>query len=71
VRAGAKGVYATDAGVFTHGLNARPFRITVARHDTDAGDPPPDIKLLERVEVVIRGGVLYSQGHGKALRMQR
>jgi hypothetical protein len=43
----------------------------VARHDADAGDPPSAIKRLERLDIVIRGNVPYSQGHGKVLRVPR
>jgi imidazolonepropionase-like amidohydrolase len=106
VRAGANVVYATDAGVFQHGLNARQFRIMVERGMTPmqaiqaatsraaaaigwqdrvgslqaghfgdliavAGDPLADIALLEHVDVVIKGGVPYRQGQGKALRIPR
>jgi imidazolonepropionase-like amidohydrolase len=106
VRAGANVVYATDAGVFQHGLNARQFRIMVERGMTPMqaiqaatsraaaaigwqdrvgslqaghfgdliavpGDPLADIALLEHVDVVIKGGVPYRQGQGKALRIPR
>ena len=92
LRAGATIVFATDAGVFPHGLNARQFRVMVARGMTPLqaiqsatsvaaramgwedrvgaiepgrygdvlavrGDPLRDIALLERVDVVVLGGV--------------
>ena len=91
VELGVPIVYATDAGVFPHGLNARQFRIMVERGMTPMqairaatgvaahhmgwgdrvgalapgrfgdliavrGDPLADITLLERVEVVVKGG---------------
>jgi imidazolonepropionase-like amidohydrolase/acetylornithine deacetylase/succinyl-diaminopimelate desuccinylase-like protein len=91
VELGVPIVYATDAGVFPHGLNARQFRIMVARGMTPMqairsatsvaakhmgwgdrvgalapgrfgdliavrGDPLADITLLERVDVVVKGG---------------
>lgn len=106
VRAGVDVVYATDAGVFPHGLNARQFRIMVERGMTPMqaiqaatsraaraigwqdrvgalqpghfgdliavrGDPLADITLLERVDVVIKGGEAYRHGQGKALRIPR
>jgi imidazolonepropionase-like amidohydrolase len=93
VRAGVPIVYATDAGVFPHGLNARQFPIMVARGMTPMqavqsatsvaasymgweenvgsveagkfgdliavrGNPLVDIKLLQQVEVVIKGGLV-------------
>ena len=86
-------VYATDAGVFPHGLNARQFRIMVERGMTPMqairaatgvaahhmgwgdrvgalapgrygdliavrGDPLRDITVLERVDVVVKGGAV-------------
>jgi imidazolonepropionase-like amidohydrolase len=92
VKAGAPIVFATDAGVFPHGLNARQFPIMVERGMTPAqaiasattvaakymgwsdevgaleqgkfgdliavsGDPLADIGTLQKVEVVIKGGV--------------
>lgn len=91
VQLGVPIVYATDAGVFPHGLNARQFRIMVQRGMTPMqairaatgvaahhmgwgdrvgalapgrygdliavrGDPLTDITLLERVDVVMKGG---------------
>jgi len=87
-------VYATDAGVFPHGLNARQFPIMVERGmrpmaaiqsatsvaatymgwDKDVGtvepgkfgdliavrgDPLTDISVLQNVEVVIKGGLVF------------
>jgi imidazolonepropionase-like amidohydrolase len=87
-------VYATDAGVYPHGLNARQFPIMVARGmrpmaaiqsatsvaarfmgwDKDVGalepgkfgdliavrgDPLTDIAVLQKVEVVIKGGLVF------------
>jgi imidazolonepropionase-like amidohydrolase len=92
VEAGAPIVFATDAGVFPHGLNARQFPIMVERGmspaqaiaaattvaakymgwDADVGalepgkfgdliavygDPLSDVKALENVAVVIKGGI--------------
>jgi imidazolonepropionase-like amidohydrolase len=106
VRAGVEVVYATDAGVFPHGLNARQFRIMVERGMTPMqaiqaatsraaraigwqdqvgalqpglygdliavrGDPLEDITVLEQVDVVIKGGLPFRQGAGKALRIPR
>jgi len=97
VELGVPIVYATDAGVFPHGLNARQFRIMVARGMTPMqairsatgvaakhmgwgdrvgtlaagrfgdliavrGDPLADITLLERVEVVVKGGDVVKGG---------
>jgi imidazolonepropionase-like amidohydrolase len=94
VRAGVPIVYATDAGVFPHGLNARQFKIMVERGMTPEqaiasatyvaarfmgwsasigtlqedkfgdliavrGDPLTDIRVLERVDVVIKGGLAF------------
>lgn len=94
VKAGVPVVYATDAGVFPHGLNARQFSIMVKRGmppmraiqsatsvaaeymgwedrigsiekgkfgDLIAvkGNPLVDISLLENVEVVIKGGLVF------------
>jgi imidazolonepropionase-like amidohydrolase len=94
VKAGVPIVYATDAGVFPHGLNARQFKIMVERGMTPEqaiasatyvaarfmgwsatigtlqeekfgdliavrGDPLADIRLLERVDVVIKGGLAF------------
>jgi imidazolonepropionase-like amidohydrolase len=94
VKAGVPVVYATDAGVYPHGLNARQFRIMVERGMTPEqaiasatyvaarfmgwsakigtlqedklgdliavrGDPLADIRLLENVEVVIKGGLAF------------
>jgi imidazolonepropionase-like amidohydrolase len=93
VRAGVTIVYATDAGVFPHGQNARQFRIMVERGMTPMqaiqsatsaaaramgwedragaiavgrfgdviavrGDPLRDVTLLERVAVIVQGGVV-------------
>ena len=93
VQLGVPIVFATDAGVFPHGLNARQFRIMVERGMTPLqairsatgiaaqymgwqdrvgalqvgrygdlvavrGDPLRDITLLERIEVVVKGGVV-------------
>jgi imidazolonepropionase-like amidohydrolase len=87
-------VFATDAGVFPHGLNARQFPIMVARGMTPIqairsattmashymgwakdvgtieegkfgdliavkGDPLKDISVLQNVEVVVKGGLLF------------
>jgi imidazolonepropionase-like amidohydrolase len=87
-------VYATDAGVFPHGLNARQFPVMVERGmrpmqaiqsatsvaasylgwDQDIGtlepgkfgdliavrgDPLTDIAVLQNVEVVIKGGLVF------------
>jgi imidazolonepropionase-like amidohydrolase len=92
VKAGVPIVFATDSGVFPHGLNARQFPIMVARGMTPAqaiasattvaarymgwandvgalepgkfgdliavsGDPLTDIKALQDVAVVIKGGI--------------
>ena len=97
VELGVPIVYATDAGVFPHGLNARQFRIMVARGmapmqairsatgvaaqymgwedrvgtlaagrfgDLIAvrGDPLTNITLLERIEVVVKGGDVVKGG---------
>jgi imidazolonepropionase-like amidohydrolase len=94
VRARVPIVYATDAGVFPHGLNARQFPIMVERGmrpmaaiqsatsvaasymgwDKDVGtlepgkfgdliavrgDPLTDIAVLQKVEVVIKGGLVF------------
>jgi imidazolonepropionase-like amidohydrolase len=94
VKAGVPIVYATDAGVYPHGLNARQFRIMVERGMTPEqaiasatyvaarfmgwsatvgtlqegkfgdliavrGDPLADIRLLETVDVVIKGGLAF------------
>ncbi len=94
VAAGVPIVFATDAGVFPHGLNARQFPIMVARGMTPIqairsattmashymgwakdvgtieegkfgdviavkGDPLKDIGLLQNVEVVVKGGLLF------------
>ena len=96
VQIGTPIVFATDAGVFPHGLNARQFRIMVQRGMTPMqairsatgvaaeymgwsdrvgalapgryadlvavrGDPLADITLLERVDVVLKGGVPVSR----------
>ncbi|HEV7607366.1 MAG TPA: amidohydrolase family protein [Steroidobacteraceae bacterium] len=96
VRAGVPIVFATDSGVFPHGLNARQFPIMVARGmtpmqaikaatsvashymgwDDDVGaiaqgrfgdliavkgDPLKDIRLLENVQVVVKGGMLFKK----------
>ena len=94
VAAGVPIVFATDAGVFPHGLNARQFPIMVARGMTPIqairsattmashymgwakevgtidegkfgdviavkGDPLKDISVLQNVEVVVKGGLLF------------
>jgi imidazolonepropionase-like amidohydrolase len=94
VAAGVPIVFATDAGVFPHGLNARQFPIMVARGMTSIqairsattmashymgwakdvgtidegkfgdviavkGDPLKDISVLQNVEVVVKGGLLF------------
>ena len=94
VKAGVPIVYATDAGVYPHGLNARQFRIMVERGMTPEqaiasatyvaarfmgssatvgtlqegkfgdliavrGDPLADIRLLENVDVVFKGGLAF------------
>jgi len=94
VKAGVPLVFATDAGVFPHGLNARQFKImvklgmtpmqaiqaatSVAAHylgreaDVGAletgklgdliavrGDPLIDISVLENVDVVLKGGLIF------------
>jgi imidazolonepropionase-like amidohydrolase len=96
VKAGVPIVFATDSGVFPHGLNARQFPIMVARGmtpmqaikaatsvashymgwDDDVGaiaqgrfgdliavkgDPLQDIGLLQNVEVVVKGGMLFKK----------
>jgi imidazolonepropionase-like amidohydrolase len=96
VAAGVAIVFATDAGVFPHGLNARQFPIMVARGMTPMqaiqsattvaarfmgwsadvgsieagkfgdviavkGDPLADIALLQNVEVVVKGGMLFKR----------
>jgi len=94
LEAGVPIVFATDAGVFPHGLNARQFPIMVERGmtpmrailsatalasrymgwDKDVGtievgkfgdviavkgDPLKDISVLQNVEVVVKGGLLF------------
>ena len=94
VKAGVPIVFATDSGVFPHGLNARQFPIMVARGMTPMqaikaatsvaatymgwsenigsieagkfgdliavkGDPLQDIGVLQHVEVVVKGGMLF------------
>jgi imidazolonepropionase-like amidohydrolase len=94
VRGGVPIVFATDAAVFPHGLNARQFPIMVERGMTPMqaiqsatsvaakylgwsanvgsvetgkladiiavrGDPLADIKTLQQVDVVIKGGVIF------------
>jgi imidazolonepropionase-like amidohydrolase/acetylornithine deacetylase/succinyl-diaminopimelate desuccinylase-like protein len=97
VELGVPIVFASDAGVFPHGLNARQFRIMVERGMTPMqairaatgvaahhmgwsdrvgalapgrygdliavrGDPLTDITMLERVDVVVKGGVVAKDG---------
>src|ERR1700741_729849 len=94
VKAGVPIVYATDAGVFPHGLNARQFKIMVERGMTPEqaiasatyvaarfmgwsetigtrqegkfgdliavrGDPLKDIAVLENVQAVVKGGLVF------------
>ena len=96
LEAGVPIVFATDAGVFPHGLNARQFPIMVKRGMTpmrailsatalasrymgwekDVGtieegkfgdiiavkdDPLKDISVLQNVEVVVKGGLLFKK----------
>ena len=96
MKAGVPIVFATDAGVFPHGLNARQFPIMVKRGmtpmqailsatalaarymgwDKDVGtiekgkfgdliavqgDPLKDIGVLQNVEVVVKGGLLFKK----------
>jgi imidazolonepropionase-like amidohydrolase len=97
VAAGAPIVFATDSGVFPHGLNARQFPIMVARGMTPMqaiksatsvaahymgwddrvgaleagrfgdliavrGDPLANIELLQQVDFVVKGGMLFKKG---------
>ena len=96
VRAGVKMAFATDAGVYPHGTNARQFATMVKwgmtplqairaattnasealdRPDVGglapgqwgdmiavAGDPLADVTLLQKVPVVIKGGVVVKDG---------
>jgi imidazolonepropionase-like amidohydrolase len=94
VKAGVPIVFATDSGVYPHGLNARQFKIMVKRgmtpmqaiqsatsvsahylgRDTEVGelaagklgdliavrgDPLIDISVLENVDVVLKGGLIF------------
>jgi imidazolonepropionase-like amidohydrolase len=94
VKAGVPIVFATDAGVFPHGLNARQFPIMVARGMTPMqaiesatyvaarymgwsgdigtveadkfgdliavrGDPLEDIAVLQKVDAVVKGGLIF------------
>lgn len=94
-------VFATDAGVYPHGLNARQFAIMVERGMTPMraiqsatsvaarymgwedrvgslqpgryadliavkGDPLTDIRLLERVAVVVQGGGIFKRPGSEA-----
>jgi imidazolonepropionase-like amidohydrolase len=96
LEAGVPIVFATDAGVFPHGLNARQFPIMVERGmtpmraifsatalasrymgwDKDVGtiepgkfgdliavkgDPLKDISVLQNVQVVVKGGLLFKK----------
>jgi imidazolonepropionase-like amidohydrolase len=99
VKAGVKMGFATDAGVYPHGTNARQFATMVqwgmtplqairaattvaadalGRNDVGAlnagdwgdmiavaGDPLGDIKLLQAIPVVIKGGVVVKDGRAK------
>ena len=100
VKAGVPIVFATDSGVFPHGLNARQFPIMVARGmtpmqaiksatdvaahymgwDADigtlepgkfgdliavSGDPLNDIGVLQDVEVVVKGGLVFKIDDGE------
>jgi len=96
VKAGVKMGFATDAGVYPHGTNARQFATMVqwgmtplqairaattvaadalGRNDVGAlnagdwgdmiavaGDPLGDVKLLQAIPVVIKGGVVVKDG---------
>jgi imidazolonepropionase-like amidohydrolase len=99
VQAGVPLVFATDAGIFPHGLNARQFKVMVARGMTPLqairsatsvaanylgwetrvgalepgrfgdliavrGDPLEDVSALEKVEVVVKGGLVFRQPGG-------
>jgi imidazolonepropionase-like amidohydrolase len=94
VKAGVPIVFATDSGVYPHGLNARQFKIMVKRgmtpmqaiqsatsvaahylgRDTEVGelaagklgdliavrgDPLIEISVLENVDVVLKGGLIF------------
>ena len=99
VKAGVKMGFATDAGVYPHGTNARQFATMVqwgmtplqairaattvaadalGRNDVGAlnagdwgdmiavaGDPLGDVKLLQAIPVVIKGGVVVKDGRAK------
>jgi len=97
VELGVPIVFATDAGVYPHGLNARQFRIMVERAMTPMqaiqsatgtaarymgwddrvgallpgrygdlvavrNDPLRDIRALERIDVVVKGGTVVKSG---------
>ena len=62
VKAGVPIVFATDAGVYPHGLNARQFRIMVKRGMTpDAGHPVGDLS----------GGALHGAARPTSARSRR
>jgi imidazolonepropionase-like amidohydrolase len=96
IRAGVRIALGTDAGVFTHGTNAREFELLVqaglspqeallaaTRNAADAlgrsaelgtlergkradlvavlGDPLQDVRVLQDIGFVMKGGVVYKQ----------
>jgi imidazolonepropionase-like amidohydrolase len=99
VKAGVPLIFATDAGIFPHGLNARQFKVMVERGMTPMraiqsatsvaanylgwetrvgaleagrfgdliavrGDPLADVSVLEKVAVVVKGGLVFRQAGG-------